>query len=125
MNPKVTLITLEAIQDSTDGLRQCVRPFKSAYHMDETLVNIRSPSMWMSGRIDGPWIVVRVRRGPILISVHINYYTKIKTLTVTIPSGLKTSLTRPKVPQGNKPGAESPQKALLDYGKALPGYYSG
>ena len=70
----------------------------------------------MSGRIDGPWIVVRVRRGPILISVHINYYTKIKTLTVTIPSGLKTSLTRPKVPQGNKPGAESPQKALLDYG---------
>ena len=29
---------------------QCVRPFKSAYWMDENLVYIRSPSMWTSGR---------------------------------------------------------------------------
>ena len=40
------------------------------------------------------------------------------------PTGLKTTLTRPKVPQGNKSGTESPKQGLLDYGKALPGYYS-
>ena len=68
----------------------------------------------------------RPKRSDSDISTHkLLQYTRIKTLTVTIPSGLKTSLTRPKVPQGNKSGAESPQKALLDYGKALPGYYSG
>ena len=44
--------------------------------------------------------------------------------SVIIPSGLKTSLTRPKVPQGNKSGAESSKQALLDYDLALPGYYS-
>ena len=74
------------------------------------------------GRVDGPWTVVRVRGGLILISVHI--LTRIRILTVTIPSGLNTSLTRPKLPRGNKSGAESPEQAFIDYGKALPGYYS-
>ena len=34
------------------------------------------------------------------------------------------SYLRLKVPQGTKSGTESPKQTLLDYDKALPGYYS-
>ena len=117
-----TIFNHDSDQDFTDGLRQYVRPFKSAYWMDENFVHIRSPSMWTSGRSVDSRPRPRTSDSD-TVSDHI--LTRIKIFTVTISSGLKTSLTRPKVPQGNKSGAESPQKALLDYGKALPGYYSG
>ena len=58
--------------------------------------------------------------------IYLGYIPGLYTWLYTwfTPPGLKTSLTRTKVPQGNKSGSESPKQALLDYGKALPGYYS-
>ena len=106
-------MTLETIfnhnsdRDSTDGLRQCVRPFKSAYQMDENLVYIQPRPKTSDSDT---------------VSEHILTRIKIFT-TVTIPSGLKTSLTRSKVPQGNNPGLNHPNKPFLTmvkpYGKAL------